>query len=86
MARSVKELLDGNVPYKDMTEEEIDAVVQYKVSAANESKEAQEYRDMLLKAGDDIVSSNAAINERLASNTEKSISLLIGKSLKLRSY
>lgn len=86
MARSVKELLDGNVPYKDMTEEEIDAVVQYKVAAARESDEAQEYRDMLLKSGDDIVSSNAAISERLTHNTEKSVSLLIGKSLKLRSY
>lgn len=86
MARSVKELLDGNVPYKDMTEEEIDAVVRYKVAAASEDMEAQEYRDMLLKAGDGIVSNSAAISERLASNTERAASLLVGKSLKLRSY
>lgn len=71
--RSVKELLDRNVPYSDMTEEEIAAIVDYKVAAKVSSSLYNDSISIMLdeaKSRNDIVKSssdalNKATNEML---------------------
>lgn len=84
--RTPKQLLDGNVPYKEMTEEEISDLLDYKIAAALNGEMIKTYSDTLKQESETRIANDKKASEMLAESTERMLNLLVGKTLELRSW
>lgn len=84
--RTPKQLLDGNVPYKEMTEEEISDLLDYKIAAALNGEMVEMYANTLKKESETRIANDKKASEMLAESTDRMLTLLVGKTLELRSW